>query len=363
MLGIRRVRYAALTIMVAGLTAVMALGASAATARGTHTAAPQLSQDSITVLATPNPFVAPIILGQKRGFFKALGLNVKFKATTSGATLVPALISGSADVALPSITVPVTAAQAGANLKIIGTLGHQTELGMQINGRTARKLGIRANASSDAQIKALKGSKITIGVSSPVGGVYRQTAAILRARGVEPGTDVTLVSYPTPDAEFAAYTAGQVDAYVWTPPISLLPPKDNVVRIQYRQLTEYKGVEFIVLTVNGNLAKDHPDTLQAFMTGLLKGWVLAQKNPAAAVQTLGRLYPTFSKAFLEEINKSASANYAPTIAITRAGFAKGLKLTNLTLPQPTTVTFEQMVDNTAINAAIKKLKLKIPLGG
>ncbi|MFC0530554.1 ABC transporter substrate-binding protein [Phytohabitans kaempferiae] len=322
----------------------------------------ELSKSVVKVLGTPQAYDAPVLLAQELGYFDEVGLSVTFDTSAGGADLLPALLGRSADFVLPSVSVPLNAATEGAPVRVVATLGHATELQMVIRADVAKAKNIPTD-DADAQLKALRGSGLRIAVSAPGGGVYTQTQGLLEARGLTVDRDVTLVPHPTPDAELAAFNNNQVDAFVWVPAAIFAVDDADVVRVRYAQLPEYQGMDFITLVTTSQVTQTNPDTVRAFLTGLAKGWQYTLDNPDEAKRLVGKkFFPQLAPEVLDKVFQSAYDNLGPTFALTRGGFDKGVALANLGRPQPIDVSYENFVDNTFANEAIKTLGLDVPTG-
>ena len=339
-----------------------AAGGSTTTAGGTTTAEPaELSKKDVSIIGVPQAKETPLFVAIEKGYFDEEGLTVKYNPSSTGRDIVPAVIGGSADIGVPSISVPITAASQGAKLSILGTLGHATELGMVISPEAAAEVGITADGDAAEQLAKLNGSGLKIAVGAAGLGVHLQTKGVLEAEGVVDGTDVTLLPMDTPDAELAAFEQGNVDAFVWNPP-QIFAPAEGVL-VPFRNLSAYEGLDFIVMVATDDFAASHPDTADAFARGLVKGWQFTLDNPEEAQAILkASAYPNLDDAMVKRLLDSALANMPPTPALTEAGYNKGLALASLGQPAPFTVPYADLVDNTAMNEALAELAPDVPQG-
>ncbi len=323
-----------------------------------------LSQSSITMLATTQAFDAPTVIALKKGYFDEVGLDVEVRRDTSGADMVAAVVGGSAQIGLLSTTPPLAAAAQGADVKAIGVAGHATELSMVINKEAAQRAGIPENGTADQKLRALADSGLKIAVGAPGSGTYVQVGALLSARGIDPDEAIQREALEGPASFLAAFRRGDVDGFVWIPPTAIQVEDSEIVRIDFRELDEYKALDFIVLITSGGMISSHPDTLQAFCDAWIRGWDDAVQNPTEAAQILKEdLFPDLDMTLVERSFESSWVNFGPTPAITRAGFDKAVALSNLGRPAPINVSYDEFVDNTFMNNAITGAGLDVPLGG
>ncbi|MGE3621684.1 MAG: ABC transporter substrate-binding protein, partial [Acidimicrobiia bacterium] len=328
----------------------------------TTTSEAPLEKTTLTVIGVPQANVLPIFAAIEEGFFADRGLTVEFRPSASSRDFVPALLGGSADIAVPSISIALNASASGAPVKVIGTSGHATELRMAVDADKAAELGIEPGDPADEQLAKLKGSGLRIGVTAPGGGVHAQTSGILEARDISTSGDVELVPFDGGDAMLAGLEGDVVDAFVWNPP-QTLALGDDVVLIEYRELEEYEGIDFIVLLAAAKGLEDNPATFQAFADGWVEGWQFVQDNPDEALEILRTVVsPGLDDALTEKLLESATVNFGPTPALTETGVSKGLALTNLGAPQQVDVSFADLVDNSFVNEAIENLDLDVPAG-
>ncbi len=353
---------AALTVLALMAAACSSGGDSSSSDTSAGGSAP-LSQSSITMLATTQAFDAPTVIALKKGYFDEVGLDVEVRRDTSGADMVAAVVGGSAQVGLLSTTPPLAAAAQGAGVKAIGVAGHATELSMVIDKEAAQRAGIPENGSADEKLRALADSGLKIAVGAPGSGTYVQVGSLLSARGIDPDQAIQREALEGPASFIAAFRRGDVDGFVWIPPTTIQVEEDEIVRIDFRELDEYKGLDFIVLITSDSMISAHPDTLQAFCDAWVRGWNDAVENPTEAAQILKEdLFPDLDMTLVERSFESSRTNFGPTPAITRSGFDKAVALSNLGRPTPINVSYDEFVDNTFMNNAITEAGLDVPLG-
>jgi len=141
------------------------------------------------------------LAAREMGYYEDLGLTVEFIGTGGSGAAVEQMAAGNLDCGNPSMPAVAEALLVGIPLVNVYTYG------------TGAIFGIFALESSGiTDIPGLRGKKI--GISEPGGGEVAFLEAALRAAGIDPITEATLI--PVGDGGPETYTAiesGEVDAY------------------------------------------------------------------------------------------------------------------------------------------------------
>jgi len=210
-------------------------------------------------------------LGEKLGFFTANGVKPEFIVAGSAAANAQQLTAGSSDMAGISATQLIEAVEGGAPLEAILNRTHTTPY--VIIG----KKGIPS-------IKALAGKLIIVGGPNDITTILMN--GVLAGNGLKPDSVTYTYAGGTPE-RFAALMSGAVDAAILLPPFSFrattqgYPLLDNV--------SKYFGT-FPLDLVGTNIAfaKAHPDLLEGYLRGYLRGvrWIYDPANRAQALAIL-----------------------------------------------------------------------------
>lgn len=138
---------------------------------------------------------------QEVGYLDELGLDVEFVAAGGSGAAIEQLAAGNLDVANPSMPSVGEALLAGIDLVNYYTYSNGAIFGIFASGDS----GIASVADLDGT---------TIGISEPGGGEVAFLESALRAEGIDPIGDVTLIPIGEGGPEtFQAIESGQVDAY------------------------------------------------------------------------------------------------------------------------------------------------------
>lgn len=148
-------------------------------------------------------------VADSEGFFTKHGITPNFVNVTSGSAAMQALLAGSANMANVAIYESLETAAQGESTKFI--VGAATSTFGELVVSSKVKLP-PASAGYAAVLKALKGMKI--GVSSKTSATYYTLAIALQDAGLNPNTDVTVVSAGSLAAQLTALDSGQLQAFM-----------------------------------------------------------------------------------------------------------------------------------------------------
>jgi NitT/TauT family transport system substrate-binding protein len=325
---------------------------------------PTLSKSDLRVGVIGFGTDAAIVAASEQGFFEDEGLDVELELTRSGSTMIAALSGGSLDFGFGGISPPLHAISQGAPIRVIANLVLSHDLSLRINPEVADAAGIPVEGAALVdQVAALAGSGISIGVGGPGGGVHTQTVAMLQNYGVDVEEDVSIVHYETPDSLVAAFKQGEIDAYSWVAPHSLAVSDDEALKLVLGDLPEYEASVQWPVTTRTELMEAHPDSVEAFMRALVRGWLYMRDNPDEAGEAFrSRFIEGMDDAIWSQMWARVVANMGESPAVTPEGLDKALAITQAGAPAPLGLDFADVVDNTFVNRAIEDLDAGIPLG-
>jgi NitT/TauT family transport system substrate-binding protein len=216
-------------------------------------------------VGTDSITMTPFYLAEKRGYFKAEGLNVEFVPLPSAALMIAPLGAGQLDVGGGAITAGLYNAVArGIDLKIVADLGSDPP-GYGFQTLVVRKSLIAAGGYKG--VKDLKGKRIAItarGISTSA-----LVAALLKTGGLTMN-DVTMVYMPVAD-QIAAMRSGALDASLMPEPGPTLAEKEGVgVKIVHDD-AYYPNQQIVAMLYGANFLKKNRDVGLRFMRAYLRG--------------------------------------------------------------------------------------------
>src|SRR5215203_4269278 len=172
------------------------------------TAVPSLGQ---VVVAIPSQSLgfSPVIIADKKGFFKESGLDVEIVNAGSGSKAAAAVVGNSAQLGATDLADVVGAVEKGQDLKTIASFTTRPTTGLVVRRSVAERLGINDSMPAADRIKALKGLKLAI--STPGSGTDTMLRYLLAAHGVDPERDVEILTTGSVVNSLAAYAQGVAD--------------------------------------------------------------------------------------------------------------------------------------------------------
>jgi ABC-type nitrate/sulfonate/bicarbonate transport system substrate-binding protein len=356
-------RIAVLSLSGALTAGVAACASSASTTGGSP--AQQSSQMSVTITspATENSYA--IWVAQAEGFFTGQGLNLKLIPSSSGgADTIAVVASGSAQFAVEDALVPTNAIEKGADIKyvLMPETGDAQQLSISEKAPGASK--IKAASSATAQLKALKGSHYTIGVSTVASSSYSflYTATHLYGLSTASGGDVSINTLGTPQNEIVAIKAGKVDAVAGVPPTTT---QEGTFSIPMDEISPFGQMAGSWLLGNDKFIAAQPKATQAVVTALVQACNFIAKNSAKAeqdvVKALQAADPTITTKKAES-NFQASLPHFMSPYPAQGAYQLLAKLTNGSPPAGPFPAYTTAVDPSFAKAALVKLGLPVPTG-
>ena len=281
--------------------------AIALTFAGTRPAVPVAAAALTPVVYVVPSFTAigwPDYIARAQGFFEHEGLDVQI-TLLDGQAVVPALLGGSADIALASTTGFILAVDSGANLVSVGFGAENTPYHIMA-------------APGIKSFKDLKGKKV--GVNSEQIDVYTTVIKqLLKKNGLDPATDVDLVPAGQ-NQRVSAITAGAIQAGLFS-----LPADAELASRGYTSLAFMPDIvpnlSTSVIIVRRDWAGSH-DTLERFLRarGQADRWINDPANKEKALKILMQDTKTSpeSAALAYDFYVKKSSMYRPNPCITRS---------------------------------------------
>lgn len=214
----------------------------------------------------------PVIIADRKGYFKDEGLSVEISAFSGGSKALEALLGGSLDMVSGAYSNTLTMAAKGQKL---------VEFVEQIRCPGFVLAVSKRKAAGFKGVQDMKGW--TIGVSAPGSSTHMVLNYILSKNGLAP-TDVSVIGVGTAAGAVAAMRAGQIDAILNSDPVItiLLSNGDAINAVDMRSPETSNAVfggpypEASVYTTAAFAAKN-PRTLQAVTNAVVRAerWMAA----------------------------------------------------------------------------------------
>lgn len=222
----------------------------------------QVVEVNIATVSNTIDFLPWHVAAQK-GYFEKHNLKVNMKSVDGGVVALRGLQSGDFQFIASLPESIITAVSEGANVKVVGTLSNKTLFSMFV--------APEINKPEDLKGKA-------VAVLQPGNGVDIITRWWLKKHGLEPDKDVRIVSAGATPARLTALRNGQVQGTLLQPPNDVNGEKAGMKRIAVMS-EELLNYNQDVIAANGNVIKDQPEVVRAFMAATAEG-ISFIKDPA-----------------------------------------------------------------------------------
>jgi NitT/TauT family transport system substrate-binding protein len=342
-----------MTKTIAALVAAFAILATACSggAGGTAaTSAPAPTQAAASPTKTPLPCCTKVIAAYSNisaddwlswyafetGIFTANGLTVDLQSINGGAQTGVALLANQIQIGQFGGAEALSANAGGADLVVVANLAPVYPYKLY-----AQK--------SITTVAGLKGKKI--GVSNAGGSSDIATRAALKAAGLDPDHDVTIVPVGSHANRTAALIAGSIDAGVDDPPEDL-----ELVKAGLNALVDLASQKLPAantgVIVQRTFLNANKDTVQAYVDSLVIARAKMKTDKAGAIAVLGKYFkmtdqPALSGAydfFMNEVTQ-------PYPTVTTDQFKDPVSILGASNPNISKVDISKMIDTTFIKSA------------
>lgn len=255
---------------------------------GAQTKAPKPEKTNITLgLPVPATTFLPIYIGADRTW-KDQGLDVKVVTFRGDAGVSQALAGGSVDMSCQSPDGLISLLQ--SKQPVIGFWAGFD----QADFAWFAKPSIKTWAD-------LKGK--TIGVSTYGSLTDQLTRAVLLKHGLDPKKDVRIIQAGPSMASYHALKSGRLDAAILSVPTKLMAEDAGLTRLgtQAKELAPH-WPKHVCIAPKAFIAAN-PNTIKAFIRGLVKAEQIAKKQPNYAIHVLEKQLkyePDYAKRAYEE---------------------------------------------------------------
>jgi NitT/TauT family transport system substrate-binding protein len=242
-------------------------------------------------------------LAKEGGFFEKHGLNVEAISIPGSSLALQAMLSGELPIIQLGGAASIQANLSGADTVIIATI--------------VKKFLFWVYAIPGVnRMEDLKGKVFGVTRFGTLSDLASRLA--LRAHGVEPDRDVTMVQTGGPAEGLSAMAAGKVHGAALTPPGTLQARK-----LKFRLLFDMTKLD-AEYHINGvvttrKFLRSNEDTVRRFLRAYVEGAARAQRDKNFAFKVMGKYFRTDDKEVLEEsYDTTIRSNFAippyPSIA-------------------------------------------------
>jgi NitT/TauT family transport system substrate-binding protein len=308
--------------LLAGLAAGTFLLATAAcgSSDGSGTSGKDASSGGVTTVKLgliPIVDVAPVYLGQKKGFYEKHGLKLTISTAQGGAAIVPGVVSGQFQFGFSNVTSLMVAQTNNVPVKaVVNGIASTGVQGKDFNGLMVKK------GSAIKSPKGLEGKKVAINTLKNI----NETAvrAAVRTAGGDPDK-VKLVELPF-DQMPAALDKGQVDAACVVEPATATIRSQGGVEIASPLVDIAPDLTVAMYFTSQQYEKQNPDVVKKFREATAESLAYADAHPDEA-RAIVTTYTKIPASVLEQVTLPkwpAEANRASIEALEKLGQEDGL---------------------------------------
>ncbi|MEV1082380.1 ABC transporter substrate-binding protein [Streptomyces sp. NPDC050211] len=221
--------------------------------------------------------VAPLYLGQKKGFFSSRGIDLKMESAQGGAAIIPGVVSGQFQFGFSNTTSLMIAQTKGVPVtSVVNGAATNGKVGADVTGVAVKK---------DSPVKSAKdlvGKTVAVNTLQNIGDTTVREA--VRKDGGDP-SKVKFVEMAF-DQMPAALDGGQVDA-AWMGEPALTIAKSQGARVVASPFAE-TDPKLTVATyfTSTQLTKENPDLVKKFAEAMTESLTYASAHPDEARQIL-----------------------------------------------------------------------------
>lgn len=229
--------------------------------------------ETLKVGVLPITNVAPLYLGEKKGFFREEDLKVVPEVSEGGAATIPAVLSGDQQLAYSTTVSLVTAASKGLPVRIVAQATRAAE--------TPKTSFAALMVGPDSPIRdagQLEGKTIAVNGLNNVNQVT--TNAALAKRGVDFKT-IKYIEVPLENMADALDT-GKVDAAAEVEPFVTLGKQAGQRSLFDNYMEADRGLAIGQYFTSEQYAQENKDVVERFTRGIDRSMTYAQEHPEEA---------------------------------------------------------------------------------
>ncbi|MFI9583534.1 ABC transporter substrate-binding protein [Streptomyces sp. NPDC052236] len=265
-------------LVMAAATVVAAAGCGAsASPSGGSVSADGSGTTQVKVGIIPIVDVAPLYLGEKKGFFSSRGIKLTMESAQGGAAIVPGVVSGQFQFGFSNVTSLMVAQTKGVPIKsVVNGVATTGKVGADISGVAVKK------DSPITSAKDLAGRTLAVNTLKNIGDTTVRES--VRKAGGDP-SGIKFVEMPF-DQMPAALDGGQVEA-AWMGEPALTIAKAKGARVVASPFAEtHPDLTLATYFTSAKLLKENPELVKKFVAAMTESLKYADEHPEEARQIL-----------------------------------------------------------------------------
>ena len=291
-----------------------------------------------------------VYIAKDEGYFTQEGLDVDIVPTRGSAQAVAAIIGGSADVALATISDLANAVSQGRSLKVIAGITNQPQMMLTVSADFAKKHNISASSPLDQRVKALKGG--TFAISAPGSMTDDVMRTLLIMGNYSPDQDAQIIALGGSGSEMlGALARHSIDGFVLSSPAGNQAEADGkgiiLVNLMTGEVPKYKDMMFQAVASTPQIIASKHELLTKFVRAIARAQKLIATNKEKALGLGKKAFPNIDPAVFKSAFEISYASFSKGPIVPLPGVDKALDFT----PAKGKVPADQIVDNSIAGAA------------
>lgn len=261
----------------------------------------------------------PIYVARAKGFFQAEGVDVDVQIVTGSSIAFKGAVAGQAEFAAMGATELITAADRGLDRMIaVAAVNRAVTVSVAVRADVAAARKLDAGAPIAQRIAALR--SLTLASGSPGGAIHTVVMYMLRQGGLDPKTDVTVLSMGGTAPMLAALRARQIDAIAISPPAPETAAAEGLgvllISLSRGDMPELGTIAYDALVTSREYAEKNPDTVRRVVRAIARASNVVLDDPAETRAIMQRAF-----------DKTDPAVMAAVIDNIRGAFARDARFT------------------------------------
>jgi ABC-type nitrate/sulfonate/bicarbonate transport system substrate-binding protein len=268
----------------------------------------------VTVIQTfPSMAFAAVYVARAQKYFEQGGVDVDLQIVSGDAVGAQGLVGRTAPMAAIGGAEAVLLAQKGIkDFVSVASIISAVSVSVAVRKDLAETRGLTPSLPIEKRLAALKG--LTIATGSPGGAIHTTVLYLLARAGLDPKTDVTLLTVAGGPAMLAALKSKQLDAIAISPPAPETAEVEGaatlVISLSRGDVPELGNIPYDVLLVHREYAAKNADTVRRVARALGRGARVMRENPGLAKESLLKYFDKTPPAVMDAVEKNLQTAFA-----------------------------------------------------
>lgn len=268
----------------------------------------------VTMIQTfPSMAFASLYVARAQGFFEQEGIDLDLQVVSGDAIGAQGLVGKTAPMAAIGGAEAVLLASKGVKDFIsVSAVNSAITVSIAVRKDLAEARGLTRETPLDRRLAGLKGMRIATG--SPGGAIHTTVLYLLGRAGLDPKTDVTLLSVGGGAPMLAALKSRQLDAIAISPPAPETAEIEGaavlIISLARGDVPELGTIPYDVLLVHRDFAARNPDLVRRVARAVGRGSNVIRENPGLTRDSLLKYFDKTPPAVMEAVVRNLQSAFA-----------------------------------------------------